>query len=356
MRIDRDFPGGNIRVISVEGDAVRLENELRDTTQDWFYWAFHVTGCAGRTVTFDFSPKPWIGYWGPAVSHDLDAWAWGGGVAEDRQSFRYAFGPEEDSVYFCHDLMYSAARFERFAAGRDLQVGTLCVSEKGARQPLVTLGEGGDAILLTSRHHACESTGTYVMEGILSELCDHPLPGVKVLAAPFMDMDGVLAGDQGKSRAPHDHNRDYIGEPIYHSVRAVRALAERENIVYMIDLHSPWHLSGRNDLAFQVRKNPAMRPAQARFGELLEAECRRAPDAFQYRTRNDMEANVEWNQDDAMRAASTGFFAHRPGVRLCFSLETAYFGEPGNVVTQAGLLALGRCAGRAIRKAYGEGI
>lgn len=81
MLISKDFPGGNIWVISMEGDVVRLENEIRDTTEDWFYWAFHVTGCAGKTVTFDFSPKPWIGYWGPAVSHDLEAWTWGGVTA-----------------------------------------------------------------------------------------------------------------------------------------------------------------------------------------------------------------------------------------------------------------------------------
>ncbi len=356
MIISKDFPGGNISVISVDGDRVLLANEIRDTTQDWFYWAFHVTGCAGKTVTFDFSPKAWIGYWGPAVSHDLKKWAWGGETAEDRQSFRYTFGPDEDSVYFCHDLLYSTERFERFAREKGLAVSALCLSEKGVPQPLVTLGDGSDTVLLTSRHHACESTGTYVMEGILSELCERPIPGVKVLAVPFMDMDGVMAGDQGKSRAPHDHNRDYIDAPLYSSVRAVKALAERENVVYMFDLHSPWHLSGRNDVAFEVRKNVDMRPAQVRFGALLEAECRKAPEAFQYRTENDMDANVEWNQDTAMNSSSTGFFAHRAGVRVCFSLETPYFGQPDNIATQDSLLALGRCMARAIRAAYEKGV
>ena len=84
MEITKDFPGGNIRLIRVDKDHVFLENEIRDTTEDWFYWAFRVKGAAGRTVTFDFSPKAWIGYFGAAVSHDLMKWAWGGEVSEDR--------------------------------------------------------------------------------------------------------------------------------------------------------------------------------------------------------------------------------------------------------------------------------
>lgn len=356
MEITKDFPGGNIRLIRVDGDHVFLENEIRDTTEDWFYWAFRVKGAAGRTVTFDFSPKAWIGYFGAAVSHDLMKWAWGGEVSEDRCAFTYAFGPDEDDVYFCHDLRYPVERFERFAKERKLPVSTLCLSEKGAKQPLVTLGEGEDVFLFTSRHHCCESTGTYVMEGILSELSERPIEGVKVLAVPFMDMDGVIAGDQGKSRAPHDHNRDYVGEPIYASVRAVKALAERYHIVYMLDLHSPWHLGGRNDVTFEVRKNLDLRPAQVRFGELLEEETRRDPASFQYRTVNDMDANVEWNRDEVMQRSSTGFFSHRESVRLCLSLETAYFGTPDNMATQENLVEYGRCVARALRAAWKEGV
>ncbi len=356
MIISKDFPGGNIEVVSIEGDSARLANELRDTTSDWFYWAFRVRGAAGRTVTFDFSPKPGIGYWGPAVSHDLKAWAWGGAVSEDRMSFTYAFGPDEDDVYFCHDLLYSADRFTRFAASHGLKVGALCVSGRGVEQPLAELGEGDEVLFLTSRHHACESTGTYVMEGILSEFSERPLPGMKVLAAPFMDMDGVMAGDQGKSRGPHDHNRDYTESPLYPSVRAVKALAERENVTYMFDLHSPWHLGNENDTPFLVRKNIDLRPAEVRFGELFEAECRRDPAAFQYRTEHDIDVNIGWNQDSKISSSCAGFFSHRPGMRLCCTLETAYFGQPGNVASQDGLLRLGRCMARAIRAARDEGI
>ena len=57
MTIDRDYIGGNIHVLGAEGDMVRVENELRDTQGDWFYWAFRVRGATGRTLTFDFGDK-----------------------------------------------------------------------------------------------------------------------------------------------------------------------------------------------------------------------------------------------------------------------------------------------------------
>ena len=70
-------------------------------------------------------------------------------------------------------------------------------------------------LVLTARHHACESMASHVLEGILSGvLADDDCgrrwrEGWQVVAAPFMDKDGVEDGDQGKNRRPHDHNRDY---------------------------------------------------------------------------------------------------------------------------------------------------
>lgn len=78
MNISTDFPGGNIKVLTISGDYVRVECDLRDTEGDWFYWAFCVEGAGGRTLTFDFG-KDRIGYFGPAVSHDLKVWNWAGG-------------------------------------------------------------------------------------------------------------------------------------------------------------------------------------------------------------------------------------------------------------------------------------
>ena len=54
MLIHQNFIGGNITVKEIDGNTVVLENELRDTTGDWFYWAFCVEGAENKTITFKF--------------------------------------------------------------------------------------------------------------------------------------------------------------------------------------------------------------------------------------------------------------------------------------------------------------
>ena len=76
-------------------------------------------------------------------------------------------------------------------------------------RPLVFHWEGYKKVLLTSRHHACESTGSYVLEGVIKALCENPIEGYEFFVVPMTDFDGVCDGDQGKNRIPHDHNRDY---------------------------------------------------------------------------------------------------------------------------------------------------
>ena len=121
MTIDKNFVSGNIEVLDIQGDTVTLANELRDIWEerDWFYWAFRVTGAAGRTVTFQFPHVNRVGYWGAAVSTDLYSWEWTGGrrawTAEDGtvyEAFSYTFGPEENEGYFCYNMLYTPARFE----------------------------------------------------------------------------------------------------------------------------------------------------------------------------------------------------------------------------------------------------
>ena len=73
MRIHQDFTGGNIAVKEEKEGGFVLGNELRDTTEDWFYWAFCIEGAEGRELTFEFDANR-LGYFGPAVSHDLVHW------------------------------------------------------------------------------------------------------------------------------------------------------------------------------------------------------------------------------------------------------------------------------------------
>ena len=105
INVDANFIGGNIKVKEISGDTVYLENELRDTNIDWFYWAFCVEGANGLTLTFKMQPTR-LGYWGPAISHDLENWTWLDSL--DGDSFTYTFGKNEEKVYFAHHIALSS--------------------------------------------------------------------------------------------------------------------------------------------------------------------------------------------------------------------------------------------------------
>ena len=342
LHIHSQFTGGNIRVKEICDDTVVLENDLRDTTRDWFYWAFCVEGAAGRTLTFQMQPTR-LGYWGPAVSHDLAEWHWLDACEGD--SFVYHFGAGEDRVYFAHDMLYHPARFTAFCEEHGLKIDTLCQSRKGRSIPCLRLGEGERSIIFTARHHACESTGSYVLEGILEELTATPLENTRILAVPFVDYDGVIDGDQGKDRAPHDHNRDHIDHPIYPEIRAIRAYAQEHGVHFAFDLHSPYHKGGTNDHIFIVRNMPEKLPRFDAFSEILQGEI--TPDAMSYAKENDFPPCTRWNQPGPTFGYTTN---SRPECHLAFTLESTYFGTPDNKVSRSRLIALGRCFARAVRK------
>ena len=58
-------------------------------------------------------------------------------------------------------------------------------------------------------------------------------------SVPMVDKDGVQKGDQGKNRNPHDHNRDYIDQPIFPEIAAIKKLGDETAIRIAVDFHCP---------------------------------------------------------------------------------------------------------------------
>jgi len=347
MRIHADFIGGNIKVLKIDGSEIYVQNELRDTTEDWFYWAFCVEDAAGQTLTFHFD-KRWLGYYGPAVSRDLKNWRWLGSSDETKASdtFTYTFADDEQKVYFAHNMLYHPAHFEEFCKDNGLTAQTLCISEKGREVPYITFGSGDEAILMTARHHACESTGTYVLEGVVKELLREPIPGLKFIAVPFVDYDGVVDGDQGKNRKPHDHNRDYTDAPIYGVIREMIAFGKENDLRYTFDFHSPWHMGAENDYVFFSRSTEAMEPFTNAFGEYMKRET--ADNELKYTGNWDVGPNEKWNDETSPN--SKNYFSKMDSVRLSVTTETPYFGVTDGMgkISQEAMLELGRAFGRSI--------
>lgn len=369
------FPGGNgcirpapIKVAETHGAefAYYLSPDLRDTTQNWFYWAFCVVGAEGKTVYFDMTPDRWVGYYGPAVSKDLEHWQWAdlsgrGRMTDDMHGFIYSFAPEEKRVYFAHDMLYRPRRLKKLAEELSLVPEKFSITENGHELPCFRIGEGKYGILLTARHHCCESTGSYVLEGVLREILKNPIPNVFFTVIPMVDLDGVLYGDQGKNRAPHDHNRDYIDEPIYEVNRDIVKLYKQQNIRYLFDFHSPWHYGENNDRAFIVEKRTEDSKKYAEFGNMLREETEADPLSFEFTNCYNMAPDTGWNISSGMVSSSTGYANSLYQIDLAFSLETTYFGTPeGKLpkgrISQDGAVRLGQAFARALKRYLNENI
>lgn len=361
LRIDCRYAGGNIRKVAAEGNRIVLEQDIRDTTEWWFYWNFRaVAEWAGkdaattvpagaeegeRVIVFEFANGDVIGPWGPTVSEDGVSWRWLGAESLlSRSSFRYRFSASTvgKSVFFAFGLPYQLHHFERFYAGiaADPRVrrDVLTVSEQLRPVPLLQVGnpEAGEHIVLTCRHHACESTPSYMLEGLLAYYLAQPqspvLDAYRIHYVPFVDIDGVENGDQGKSRAPHDHNRDYIDRPIFRSTAALIAYAGGLRLAAGIDCHGPFKWGGRNDVPFFVQQHSPHKEEIERISGHLQriTAARETPQAIRHRSADDIAMGEDWNQPHGRNCSA--FFV-RAGARLACTLELPYFGSGDTVYT-----------------------
>ena len=264
IEIRSDYPGGNVKVEKIDDAAgvVTLAPDLRDTKTKWFHFDFTLTGAAGRKLHFQFPTNrfSYLATLGPAISRDGGAtWRWlnpDGTRHEPSNAFDYTFGADENETRFAVSIPYTQKNWDAAAVrwrGKDgVKFDVLCKSQSGKRDTeLLRIpcrkGNAKWIFAFTARHHACETTASAVMEGVIDEILSGSKEGEWIrdnadcVFVPFMDKDGVENGDQGKNRRPHDHNRDYTAE-IYTSVRAFKKLLVKESAgkqIVFFDLHSP---------------------------------------------------------------------------------------------------------------------
>ena len=365
--VDAKFPGGNIVVERIDGDTVYLHQDLRDTAGDWFYWCFRVRGAAGRTVTFQFTKGNVIGVHGPAISLNKgNSWAYWGSEEVGNASFRHAFDHGAGEVRFCFAIPYLETNLKAFqkrhTRNRALKSEVLCRTIKRRKVELLRVGrvrgEPMHRVLLTARHHACESLASYELEGLLDFVLTDGNDGkwlrkhVEFMAIPFMDKDGVEDGDQGKNRRPHDHNRDYLQR--LHA--SVRALTERvpawsqEKLRVALDLHCP-HIRGpRNEVIYFVGTPDVDNWAcVTQLAGILES-IQQGP--LVYRVANNLPFGQGWNTGPrADNLQSFSLWAKTlPGVRVASTIELPYASASGCEVNPDSARAFGRDLARALRR------
>ncbi|MBN2713119.1 MAG: hypothetical protein JXR97_11915 [Planctomycetes bacterium] len=371
LTVDANIPAGNIIIDDMKGVEVFLQQDMRDTGCDWFYWKCRVCGGEGRTISFRFTGVVGpIGLKGPCFSTDRgESWKWLGleTVANDWRNFSYSFGPDEKEVWFCVSVPYLESDLNRFLDRHQnnpaLRKSILCTSRKGRAVELLHIGcidrEPAHRVLLSSRHHCCEMMATWSLEGLLETVLGESEDGnwlranVEFAAVPFMDKDGVEDGDQGKGRTPHDHNRDYgEKEGIYPETRALKSFATdwaKGKLRSAIDMHCPWLRGEHNEVIYQVGcNNENIWQEQIAFGKILE-EVRTGE--IPYLQANDLAFGTAWNTaanySDKMSCAE--FYRSIPGIVHATTLEVPYAEASGATVSSESAKAFGRDMARALR-------
>lgn len=100
------------------------------------------------------------------MSFDLKKWNWLDGR---RINTKFTCTFRENTVYFAHNMLYTPEMFFEFAQKQRLHIQELCKSKKGRSVHCFTVGTGKRNIIAAARHHTCESTGNYVLEGFVEE-------------------------------------------------------------------------------------------------------------------------------------------------------------------------------------------
>lgn len=369
LRVDAEFSGGNIVVEDIAGDEIRLHQDLRDTARDWFYWCFRIRGAAGRTPRFTFTRSRAIGVRGPALSLDEGkTWRWLGPHVVEGSSFHCPFPADAAEARLSFAMPYQESDWRRFTAavtaGHPLvEEGSLCVTPKGRAVECMTLkchrGQPSCRVVITCRHHCCEMMANYVLEGIIlwflrDDEARWLRDNAEFFLVPFVDKDGVEDGDQGKGRQPRDHGRDYEGESLYASTKALRErLPEWWGVTPFrvgLDLHCP-HISGpHNEEIYLVGSADDRIAAQQRaFSRLLESAIR---GPLPFLAANYLPFGEAWNVARNYEGGKSfaRWIAALPGVTLGTSIEVPYANACGAEVNQTTARAFGEDLARALMR------
>ena len=363
LKIETAFPGGNVFIENIDGFEVTLARDMRNTEGNWFYWAFRALFDEIGVYRFAFTQENSCTSGGPAVSYDDGlTWEWLGFecVSGERNVFTYFYdGTKNSSVIFCVGMMYMPKHLEVFLAKHAdslyITRHVLAVSRKNREVPHLHIEDKSiktqkKNIFFASRNHCCEMTATYALEGILEAALGNDDLGRTIRSryiidcVPFVDIDGVVDGDQGKNRRPHDHNRDYGTAPIYPEVAALQKLVLETQPFFALDMHCPWlYAASTNDesVYFPMPQEEEYSECTALFSQILE---RRSPADAPHYSRDNVPFGTMWN---VAKNYSDGTSCSRWIRRACspkFSngIEIAYAKIGDKLLTADAVRSLGR--------------
>ncbi|CAG9318299.1 unnamed protein product [Blepharisma stoltei] len=203
-------------------------------------------------------------------------------------SFTFQFEHYNDKVTFAFSRPYTFSRLQNFIAQTEQKLGIvedvpiridknklhyrrelLCNSLGGL--PLYALTITADkhsgipfykrkGAVITARVHAGETTGSFVMESIISFLLDNSKQAIALRNVyifkiiPMLNPDGVVCGNYRTSLSGDDLNRQWINPNmelhpcIYHTKMMMKKLAAKREVTIFCDLHA--HAKKKNSFIY----------------------------------------------------------------------------------------------------------
>lgn len=370
LKIDTSFPGGNVFLENIDGFEVLLAKDLRNTTTNWFYWAFRCTFGQPGEYHFRFTNGTACGSRGPAISHDGGFhWEWLGEnslLSGKHDEFRYLFqGTPGEQVIFCTGMQYQQVHLddflERYADSPFLSTSVLAYTRKNRAVELLHVEDtaltaaGKKYIFLASRHHCCEMMATCALEGILEAALGDNALGKDLRrnfifeAVPFTDKDGVVDGDQGKNRRPHDHARDYTGKPIYPEIRAIQERLREKHPFLALDLHCPWLFGSpeNESVYFPGESDKTSETQLLKFSAILE---QKAPPEAPFFAKDNILYGTSWNTEENFKQGTTMtmWVINEKLTANAFAIEIPYANIREITLTQNAVRALGGALAKTI--------
>ena len=307
--VNMNYEGANAIINKIDGNSVWIKPDLRDTSTRWFYWSIELTKTAGKKVSVYFENDDFLGNQGPAYSFDGGrTWNWLGAKSFVRRNkdnpstyFTQEIPKDVDSVRYCFSIPYTLDDFKKFAAkfenNPNFKINKLATTLRGNENFNLSIGNKNAPIKLVmlARQHCCEASASYLLEGILAEvMSDSPeakflMENTEMFVVPFADLDGVRAGDQGKNRRPHDHNRDYLENPVYPSVKAIMerySSFPSGSKIIGIDFHCPGRLESESYFYYSSKEFVAENTKK--LSQILERQAKDATDAMPFTSKYDV--------------------------------------------------------------------
>ncbi len=369
LSVSIDFPGGSGRVEQI--DQVERKIVLKPSkleNKGWECWWFiQVSGIKpGEVLQVIVGDAPWATPNQAAISEDGSRWRQSSIGRRQGKSIVYRVESESNQMYlawgppFTQDNVKSL--LERTAKQEKVSAFKLCTTRGG--RPVWGLhferpSENEQSnksqrlgIWIQARQHAWESGSSWVCKGLVdwlaadSEQSQWLRRHADVFVVPIMDVDSVAMGAGGKNQLPHDHNRDWSGQPHWRSVEAaqkrIKALDSAGRFHLFVDLHNPG-ASSRRPYFYLTPRNLLAPAGQLNLDRFLAAVRRdmTGPLEFQGETHESGPA-----YDSKWKMISKNWVSQNTRDHVvAVTLETAWNTPHSN---QSGYETVGRQLGQAI--------